>query len=41
LEDGEYEEAAQLIEQLRAQIPSDPELARLQTRLDRLQILGE
>lgn len=41
LEDGSYEEAAEAIEQLRAQIPSDPELARLQTRLDRLQILGE
>lgn len=41
LEDGSYEEAAEAIEQLRAQIPSDPELTRLQTRLDRLQILGE
>lgn len=41
LEDGSYEEAAGAIEELRAQIPSDPELARLQTRLDRLQILGE
>jgi recombinational DNA repair ATPase RecF len=41
IEDGEYEEAAAAIQQLREQIPSDPELARLQTRLDRLQILGE
>lgn len=41
LEDGSYEEAAEAIERLREQIPSDPELARLQTRLDRLQILGE
>jgi predicted ATP-binding protein involved in virulence len=41
LEDGAFEEAAEAIEQLREQIPSDPELARLQTRLDRLQILGE
>lgn len=41
IEDGEYEDAAAAIEQLREQIPSDPELTRLQTRLDRLQILGE
>jgi predicted ATP-binding protein involved in virulence len=41
IEDGEYEEASQAIEQLREKIPSDPELARLQVRLDRLQILGE
>ncbi|WP_129677406.1 AAA family ATPase [Candidatus Chloroploca sp. Khr17] len=41
LEEGSYEEAAAAIEQLRIQIPSDPELTRLQTRLDRLQILGE
>lgn len=41
IEDGEYEEASQAIEQLRERIPSDPELARLQVRLDRLQILGE
>lgn len=41
IEDGEYEEASQAIEQLREKIPSDPELTRLQTRLDRLQILGE
>lgn len=41
LEDGLYEEAATAIEQLRIQIPSDPELTRLQARLDRLQILGE
>lgn len=40
LEDGEYEQAALEIERLREQIPSDPELTRLQTRLDRLQILG-
>lgn len=41
LEEGAYEQAAELIDALREQIPSDPTLARLQTRLDRLQILGE
>lgn len=41
IDEEKFEQANEQIMQLRKQIPSDPELVKLQTRLDRLQILGK
>lgn len=41
IEDGEYEQASTEILDLQGQIPDDPELLKLQIRLDRMQILGD
>lgn len=41
IEDSDYDQARDAINRLRATMPSDPELVKLQTRLDRYEILGQ
>lgn len=41
IEDGEYEDAVDEIDNLRDEVGEFPELVRLQTRIDRIRILGE
>jgi predicted ATP-binding protein involved in virulence len=41
IEEGEYDDAVNTIDEIRAEIGEFPELVRLQTRIDRIRILGE
>jgi predicted ATP-binding protein involved in virulence len=41
IEDGDFEDAVDKIDDLRSEVGEFPELVRLQTRIDRIRILGE